>query len=95
MCSYDRETSGWEGLLCKWEEMAPRSEDFQQEKEKFLVLKSPMNKKEKQIFWSLLLGCTEKGSTYSILEPHSEKYRNNKLQAPYLTPHVLCSCLSY
>lgn len=41
----------------------PGSEDFQQEKEKFLVLKSPMNKKEEQMCWSLLVGCTEKGST--------------------------------
>lgn len=94
MCSYCRERSRWESLLRRWEERALRSVDFKQEKEKFLVLKSPMNKKEEQMFWSLLLGCIEKRST-CLCSTAQKNNTNNDLQAPYLTPHVLCSYLSY
>lgn len=55
-CSCGRERSGWESLLCRWEGRAPGSGGFQQEKEKFHILESPMNKKEEQVLWSLLLG---------------------------------------
>lgn len=53
-----------------------------------------MNKKEEQMFWSLLLGCIEKRST-CLCSTAQKNNTNNDLQAPYLTPHVLCSYLSY